>query len=210
LIRKDSGSDGCSSRTDCDIVDWPASERDGYQFRPYNTVINALSYRAYVDMAEIATALGYEDDAATYTSIAQRLRDAINDRMWDDERGAYRDGLDADGTPVAHWAVHASVFASAFGVPDADQAARAADYIGARGMQCSVYCAAFLIESLYNGDRADLAYDLLTSTGLRSWMHMIAIGAGATAEAWDPSLKPNMTFSHPWAASPAYNIPQGM
>lgn len=210
LIRKNTGSNGCSSQTDCDIVDWPASERDGYQFRPYNTVINALSYRAYADMAEIAAALGHDDDAATYSSTAERLRDAINDRMWDEERGAYRDGLNADGTPVAHWAEHASVFASAFGVPDADQAARAADYIGSRGMQCSVYCAAFLIESLYNGDRSDLAHDLLTSTGLRSWMHMIAIGAGATGEAWDPSLKPNMTYSHPWAASPAYNIPQGM
>ena len=29
-------------------------------------------------------------------------------------------------------------------------------------------------------------------------------------EAWDPSLKSNLTYSHPWAASPAYNIPQGM
>src|SRR3546814_3898878 len=77
-------------------------------------------------------------------------------------------------------------------------------------MQCSVYCAAFLIEALYNGDRSDLAYDLLTSTGTRSWLNMINDGAGATAEAWDASLKPNMTYSHPWAASPAYNVPQGM
>jgi alpha-L-rhamnosidase len=77
-------------------------------------------------------------------------------------------------------------------------------------MACSVYCAAFLIESLYNGDRSDLAYDLLTDTGTRSWLNMIADGAGATGEAWDASLKSNMTYSHPWAASPAYNVPQGM
>lgn len=210
LVRKNSGSDGCSSRTDCDIVDWPASERDGYVFRPYNTVINALSYRAYVDMAGIATALGRTEDAASYTRTAERLRAAMNERMWDEQKGAYRDGLNADGTPVQHHAVHASVFASAFGVPDADRAAQVADYIGSRGMACSVYCAAFLVESLYNGDRSDLAYDLLTSTGLRSWLNMIADGAGATGEAWDPTLKPNMTYSHPWAASPAYNIPQGM
>ncbi len=41
LIRKDFRSNGCSSQTDCDIVDWPTSERDGFVFRPYNTVINA-------------------------------------------------------------------------------------------------------------------------------------------------------------------------
>jgi alpha-L-rhamnosidase len=210
LIRKDFRSNGCSSQTDCDIVDWPASERDGYVFRPYNTVINALGYRAFEDMAGVAEALGKDADAASYTATAERLRAAINERLWDEEKGAYRDGLGPDGTPVDHWAVHASVFATAFGVADADRAARAADYIGSRGMQCSVYCAAFLVESLYNGDRSDLAYDLLTSTGLRSWLNMIADGAGATGEAWDPSLKSNMTYSHPWAASPAYNIPQGM
>jgi alpha-L-rhamnosidase len=210
LIRKDFRSNGCSSQTDCDIVDWPTSERDGFVFRPYNTVINAIGYRTFMDMAAIAEAIGKDADAASFRETGTRLRAAINEWLWDDAKGAYRDGLDPDRTPVAHWAVHASVFASAFGVPDADRAARAADYVGSRGMQCSVYCAAFLIESLYNGDRSDLAYQLLTSTGVRSWLNMIADGAGATAEAWDASLKSNMTYSHPWAASPAYNIPQGM
>ena len=210
LIRKDFRSNGCSSQTDCDIVDWPTSERDGYVFRPYNTVINAIGYRSFMDMAVIADALGKDADAASYRSTGARLRDAINQWLWDDGKGAYRDGLNADRTPVAHWAVHASVFASAFGVPDADRAERAADYIGSRGMQCSVYCAAFVIESLYNGDRSDVAFDLLTDDGTRSWLNMINDGAGATAEAWDTSLKSNMTYSHPWAASPAYNLPQGM
>lgn len=210
LIRKDSRSNGCNSQTDCDIVDWPASERDGYVFRPYNTVINAIGYRSFMDMAAIAEAIGKDVDAAVFRATGARLRDAMNQYLWDDAKGAYRDGLNADLTPIAHWAVHASVFASAFGVPDADRAARAADYVGSRGMQCSVYCAAFLIESLYNGDRSDLAFGLLTSTGLRSWLNMVSDGAGATGEAWDASLKSNMTYSHPWAASPAYNIPQGM
>ncbi|MEQ6902293.1 family 78 glycoside hydrolase catalytic domain [Nocardioides sp. YIM 152588] len=210
LIRKDSRSNGCSSQTDCDIVDWPSSERDGYVFRPYNTVINAISYRAFMDMSAIATAVGEDADAGDFAATGARLRDAMNEYLWDDAAGAYRDGLNADRTPVDHRAVHASVFASAFGVPDADRAARAAEYVGGQGMRCSVYCAAFVIESLYNGDRGDLALDLLTDDGTRSWINMIRNGAGATAEAWDASLKSNMTYSHPWAASPAYNVPQGL
>lgn len=210
LIRKDFRSDGCNSQTACDIVDWPASERDGYVFRPYNTVINAISYRSFMDMAAIAEAVGRKADAAEFTGTAKRLRAAMNEYLWDEDKGAYRDGLDPDRTPVQHWAVHASVFASAFGVPDADQAQRIAEYLGTRGMQCSVYCAAFVIESLYHGDRSDIAYALLTSTDRRSWLNMIRNGSGATAEAWDVSLKSNMTWSHPWAASPAYNLPRGM
>ena len=29
------------------------------------------------------------------------------------------------------------------------------------------------------------------------------LGATITGEAWDPALKPNMTFSHPWGAAPS-------
>lgn len=210
LIRKNTGSNGAGSCTDCDIVDWPAGERDGYVFRPYNTVINAIGHQSYLDMADIARALGKNADAESFTATATRLREAANARLFDDAKGAYRDGLNADGTPVDHYAIQASVFASAFGLADAEQAASTAEYIRTRGMACSVYCAAFVIESLYNGDRADVANSFLTGTGLRSWMNMIAKGAGATMEAWDPSLKSNLTYSHPWAASPAYNVPQGM
>jgi alpha-L-rhamnosidase len=210
LVRKDTGSSGAGSCTDCDIVDWPASERDGYVFRPYNTVINAIAYRSFSDMAAIARALGKDADAASFSATAARLRDAVNERMFDPVRGAYRDGLNADGSPVDHFAIQASVFATAFGVADPPRAAQTAEYIRTRGMTCSVYCAAFLLEALYNGDRADVAYAMLTSTGLRSWMNMINQGAGATMEAWDPSLKSNLTYSHPWAASPAYNVPRGL
>ena len=210
LIRKNQGSNGGNTCTDCDIVDWPASERDGYVFRPYNTVINAIGHRSLRDMAEIATALGKDGDAASYTAIADRLQAAAVARLWDPTKGAFRDGLNADGTPIDHWAIQASVFGTAFGLAEGEVAEAAADYIGSRGMACSVYCAAFVLEALYDGDRADVAHELLTSTGLRSWLNMISKGAGATAEAWDTSLKPNMTWSHPWAASPAYNVPQGM
>ena len=47
---------------------------------------------------------------------------------------------------------------------------------------------------------------VLTGTGQRSWLHMIAQGAGSPMEAWDPALKSNTTYSHPWAGSPAYLV----
>ncbi|RYC07146.1 family 78 glycoside hydrolase catalytic domain [Nocardioides zhouii] len=210
LVRKNSGSNGAGSCNDCDIVDWPTGERDGYVFRPYNTVINAISHQSYRDMAEIARALGKTADATAFDAKADAIKAAATARLFDPATGAYRDGLNADGTPINHYAIQASVFATAFGLADDDQATQTAEYIRTRGMACSVYCAAFVLESLYNGDRADVAHAMLTSTGLRSWMNMINKGAGATMEAWDLSLKSNTTYSHPWAASPAYNVPQGM
>ncbi|MBW3093396.1 family 78 glycoside hydrolase catalytic domain [Bifidobacterium sp. 82T10] len=84
---------GESSRTDGDLVDWPPSERDGFVFGQVNTVINALAAEAYADMAGIADLLGHTDDAARYAAVAARLRDAINEHLYDAVRGAYIDGL---------------------------------------------------------------------------------------------------------------------
>lgn len=209
LVRKTSGSNGCSSQTDCDIVDWPTSQRDGYQFRQVNTVVNALSYRAMRDMAAMAAEIGRDDRAAAYTAQADRLRDAMNERLYNAETGAYDDGMAADGTLTGHSALHASAFALAFGIPEADQQERVAEYVASKGMACSVYCAGFSITGLFSGGADDAAVAQLTDTGTSSWMNMIALGAGSTAEAWDPSQKSNLTYSHPWAASPAFHVPSG-
>ncbi|HTV24184.1 MAG TPA: family 78 glycoside hydrolase catalytic domain [Polyangiaceae bacterium] len=210
LIRKDAGSNGCDSVTDCDIVDWPQSQRDGFAFRPYNTVVNALAYRAYRDMAAIATAIGEAADALTFATRADSLRAAINTRLYDASSGRYDDGMDASGNLTGHYSLHASAFALAFGVPDEAEAPRVADAVAARGMACSVYGAAFLTSGLYRAGRAEAALGLLTATGTASWLNMIRLGAGATAEAWDPAFKSNLSYSHPWAASPAFAVPAGL
>lgn len=210
LVRKTTRSDGCNSQTDCDIVDWPTSQRDGYQFRQYNTVVNSLYYRATRDMAAMAEVLGKDADAAQFTQQADRLREQINARLYDAENGRYDDGMDAAGVATGHYSVHASAFALAFGVPEGDQVARVAEFVDSRGMACSVYCAAFLVKGLYDGGNGQAALDALTDEGTSSWMNMIRLGAGSTMEAWDPSQKSNLTFSHPWAASPAFNVPSGL
>lgn len=210
LVRKTTRSNGCNSQTDCDIVDWPTSQRDGYQFREYNTVVNSLYYRATRDMAAMAEVLGRDADAVQYAEQADRLRDQINERLYDAETGRYDDGMNAAGEKTGHYSVHASAFALAFGVPEDDQAARVADFVESRGMACSVYCAAFLVKGLYDGGNGQAALDMMTDEGTSSWMNMIRLGAGSTMEAWDPSQKSNLTFSHPWAASPAFNVPAGL
>lgn len=210
LVGKATRSNGCDSQTDCDIVDWPTSQRDGYQFRHYNTVLNAIYYRATRDMAAMAGILGKDADAAQYTQQADRLRDQINERLYDAENGRYDDGMTSAGVKTGHYSVHASAFALAFGVPEDDQVERVAEFVESRGMACSVYCAAFLVKGLYDGGNGQAALDAMTDEGTSSWMNMIRLGAGSTMEAWDPSQKSNLTFSHPWAASPAFNVPSGL
>jgi hypothetical protein len=95
-------------------------------------------------------------------------------------------------------------------VPETAQVSKVSSYVASRGMACSVYCAPFLLGGLYGANDGQTALDLLTSSSKTSWLNMIAAGAGATSEAWDASMKGNLTYSHPWAASPAFVVPSGL
>ena len=201
---------GESSHTDGDLVDWPPAERDEFQFGHVNTVINALASQAYADAGELAEALGRDDEAQRLTGIATRMRAAIHERLYDEQTGAYVDGLDtgADGDQLGHCSEHASAFALAFAQVPADRREPVARFLRNKGMACSVYVAAILLGGLYRaGYGADATALIAATEGERTWHHMIEQGAGSTMEAWSQRLKTNTTYSHPWASSPVYLLP---
>ncbi|PJM73351.1 hypothetical protein CS006_04745 [Bifidobacterium primatium] len=210
LIVKDPGE---SSHTDGDLVDWPPAERDGFEFGRVNTVINALAVYVYRCASRLASELGRNDEARKYFRIASRMNRAINEKLWDDKTGAYVDGLDtgADGEQLGHCSEHASAFVlSGCRVP-AERIPRVVEFLHGKGMACSVYVAAVLLEGLYKAGAGTWANALIAATeGERTWQHMIDQGAGATMEAWSLDLKSNTTYSHPWACSPAYLLPRYM
>lgn len=165
---------GESSRTDGDLVDWPPSERDGFVFGEVNTVVNALASQVYADMAQMARAVGRDDDAVRCAGVAARMRAAIHERLYDADLGAYRDGLRVLGDardagsagaavgsadladlagrrfePIDHAALHSSAFALAFADVPADRAERVVSFVRSRGMACSVYTAAPYLLGLY-------------------------------------------------------------
>lgn len=206
LVHKDPGS---SSRDLGDLVDWPASNRDGYVFTDVNTVVNACQYAAFAAMAKIAAVLGKAADATTWQGHADRLAAGMREKLLDASAGRFTDGI---GT--AHSAQHATAFPVALGVagpgtvPDAVVRALGKT-LADGGMKVSVYGAQFLLDALFATGQADAAIGLMTAKGLSSWLHMMDdLGATIVAEAWDPSLKPNMTFSHAWGSAPANAIPR--
>lgn len=186
-----------------DIVDWPAGERDHYEFREYNTVVNAFHYRSLVLMAKIADALHKGGDAEFYRRRAARVLTAVNGKMFNPDRGVYVDGIGS-----AHVSFHANLFPLAFGmVPDAHCKSVVA-YIISRGMACSVYPTVYLLEALYDAGADQAALDLMTATHDRSWLHMIAVGSTVTTEAWDIKYKGNSGWTHAWSSAPAQILPR--
>ena len=211
LIVKDPGT---SSQMDGDLVDWPPVERDGYVFGRVNTVINALASAAYKAMARLSRALGRRSRAGRLAEVSRKMQKALDERLYDPAVGAYRDGLldGPEGPAIDHCAMHASAFVLAFAPPsDPARLEAVGAYLRRRGMACSAYAAAVLLDGLYrSGLGADALALLSAGDGIRTWKHMLDQGAGGTMEAWDPSIKSNTTYSHPWGASPVWLISSGL
>ena len=197
-----------------DIVDWPGAnfngsktkgERDGFVFKPYSTVINAFFYENMKIMAEFARVLGKTDEVLDFQLRAAKAKKAVNEQMFDKERGVYVDGIGTD-----HASLHANMMPLAFGLVPKEHHKSVVDFIKSRGMACSVYGAQFLMDGLYNAGEEDYALDLLTDTSDRSWYNMIKIGSTITLEAWDNKYKNNLDWNHAWGAVPANIIPRGL
>lgn len=198
-----------------DIVDWPSAgwggdpsnkgERDGYVFKPYNTVINAFFYENMKIMAEFAKALGKTQEVLDFELRAAKVKKALNEQMFDKEHGVYIDGIGTD-----HASLHANMLPLAFGMVPEEHFESVVAFIKSRGMACSVYGSQFLMDGLYNAGEADYALDLLASTEERSWYNMIRIGSTITLEAWALRFKNNLDWNHAWGAVPANAIPRGL
>ncbi len=186
-----------------DIVDWPSGERDGFVFKPVNTVVNAFHIRALKLMAELAAAVGERADASKYAAMERTARTAFQEKLFDPATGLYRDGEGTD-----HSSLHANLFPLAFDlVPPANRAGVTA-WLGQRGMVCSVYAAQYLLEGLFSNGAGTRALDLIMAANDRSWKHMVESGTTITWEAWGQRYKPNQDWNHAWGAAPANLLPR--
>ncbi|MFG0254064.1 MAG: family 78 glycoside hydrolase catalytic domain [Rhodopirellula sp. JB053] len=186
-----------------DIVDWPAGERDRYQFKEINTVVNAFHLRAIALMIQMARGLGIDDDVEEFTAHRKRSYLEFQRQLFDATSGRYRDGVGTE-----HQSVHANLFPLAFGLVPESHREKIADWLGSRGMRCSVYAAQYLMEGMFQNGADDLAVAMMTATNRRSWRNMVRAGTTITWEAWDQKYKPNQDWNHAWGAAPANLLPR--
>lgn len=186
-----------------DIVDWPWKERDNYVFTPRNTVVNAFYLRTLTLMAEMARAIGFEDEARQYEADFTASYAAFQKTFFDENQGLYRDGIDTD-----HISSHANLYPLAFGLVPEHVCGKMADWLADRGMRCSVYAAQYLMEGLFENGADGAALALMTADNDRSWKHMVESGTTISWEAWDLKYKPNQDWNHAWGAAPANLLPR--
>jgi len=186
-----------------DLVDWPVGERDGFEFREVNTVVNAFHLAALGKMVELARALGKEAEAGDFAARYRAGLERFNGTLFMSGEGAYRDGIGSD-----HASSHASLFPLAFGLVPGGRVPAVTGRLVQRGMACSVYAAQYLLEGLLGNGADEAAVGLILAQGDRSWRHMLESGTTVTWEAWDQRFKPNQDWNHAWGAAPANLLPR--
>jgi len=200
------------------LVDWPTGEQDGYVFPDpgYSAPYNAIYAGAAEAMARIAGVVGNAEDEALWQDRADTIKENLIAKLYDPDKGAFADSMRDDGTVATHFAQHSTAYALAYGIYDSpEMAARLVAFLdGQGGFKGSIYAAYFVLRGLFRADGGDVGLRFLLnpdSTDRRTFAHVLdGLGATISAEAWDPSLKGNMTMSHPWGASPGAAIVDGM
>ncbi len=170
-----------------------------------NTAVNAWHYRALAAMSHIASALGRDDDAARFSSLAAQTASAINSLLFDAATLSYRDGLGSE-----YHSLHANIYPLAFGIVPEEYAGGVVAFAKSKGMSSSVYDAQFLLDALFDAGEAEYAISLITDRGDRSWCHMMDEGSTITTEAWRKEFKPDMDWNHACGAAPASVVARKM
>jgi hypothetical protein len=201
--------DGLIDPNTRDITDWPASERDGFDFKGVNGVVNAFYYHGLRLMERMAGVLERRSDAAMFGSEAEKVYESYQKVFYNGETGLY-----VDGEGALHSSIHVNMLAAAFGLVLEVRKGVVVDFIkthrrsSGERIACSVYGAQYLLEALYLCGEENAALEIITNSSPTSWVNMIEEGSSVAMEAWGGRYKKNQDWNHAWGAVPANIIPR--
>ena len=200
---------------------------DGYEYGSVSTAINAHVAHAHRRLAQLARWIGRpEAYAATFDAKANAIVAALKARLLTHEctpaaPACFLDGLGPGKTRsgavspnINHTSVHATLYVVGCGLLSPKESLTFLPFLKAKTEHYPLFSAMasnFVLQGLYqmataevsSSEAADFAFDLLTRSGHRSWMEMLAKNATMAIEHWYGTSLGHHTWSHPWSASPA-------
>jgi len=209
--------------TDYLFIDWLDVDGMTLHHPPKNLgqgCLNMFYYGALIYAAKIYEELAMEAMAEECLFKAEKLKQAINETLFNEEVGLYCEGL---GTPTAeeelnpslpqsngkiYYRKHANILAACYGVCEGERAKQILrrvvvdDSLGG----CQPYFMHFLLEAIYrNGLREELTLKVL-----EEWKVSAAECGKGLQEGF--VLPENYTFdlSHAWGGTPLYSLPKAL
>jgi alpha-L-rhamnosidase len=197
------------------FVDWADVDRRGQC-----TTFNALYHAALRHASDLARLAGAPSQARRYRRMARSVRDAINDRLWDDTRGVYVDAR-VDGAQGRRVSQQANAACIALGIAPRSRWARILSYVldESRLKATStelwgpdsapfdeehdvVLAQPFFMHHLHRAlAAAGRHHDLLTNIR-RRWGAMLEAGSSTFWEHWHGKE----SQCHAWSATPTFDL----
>jgi alpha-L-rhamnosidase len=144
-------------------------------------------------LARMADVLGKTEDARRYAELARKVHEAFNRKYWNEAAGGYGSSNQACNS-----------FALFLGVVPEKNLPRvvanlAADVEKRQGhLSTGNLCTKYLMETLTDHGRADVAFRIATQESYPSWGFMLANGATTLWERWEHLTKGGMnSHNHP-------------
>ncbi len=200
------------------FVDWAVVDKRGE-----STVINAQFHHTLEMCAELADIHGAERQARSWRALADRVRQAINAYLWDDERGVYVDAR-INGRQSRRVSQHANGICLAYGVAPQERWERIIAYImdpervklTSVGMGIAeveglppfdeshdvVLAQPFFMHHVHRGLIRAGRPDLVLANIRQRWGAMLEAGGTTIWEVWLPFA----SQCHGWAGTPTFDL----
>jgi alpha-L-rhamnosidase len=142
-------------------------------------------------VAKTAKLLGKTNDAEYYATLAQKIRNAINAKYLDREKGIYGSGVQTELSVPLQWGV----------VPD-DMKTKVAAALAQRvtddnnHIDVGLLGTKAILNALSENGYADLAYKLASQESFPSWGWWIKNGATTLYENWPIDAKSDISMNH--------------
>lgn len=162
------------------LTDWGLGD-----WAPYKTISNKellISLYYYQDallLSKIAAILGKEKESELYAYLSQKIKESINNKFLNKDKGIYASGSQAELSAPLYFEI----------VPE-EYKQKVADNLALRVIEnnrhldVGVLGSKTLLEALSNNGYADLAFDVATQKTYPSWGWWIQNGATTLYETW--------------------------
>ena len=162
---------------------------------------NAMLVEAYRRAATMALLLGKSEDAKEFEALAQKVEDAINEHLWDEQRQAFVDCIHADGQRSQVFSVQTQTMVYLCDAVTDERRPIIRRYLYDKPEGFVWFGSPFALFFLLEAYAKDGEFQRILDIIRREWGAMIDYGA---TTAWETLTPRTRSHCHAWSAAPAY------
>lgn len=162
---------------------------------------NAMLLESYRRAATMALWLGKAEDAKEFEALAQKIEDAINEHLWDEQKQAFVDCIHADGRYSTTFSVQTQTMVYLCDAVTDERRPIIRRYLYDKPEGFVWFGSPFALFFLLEAYAKDGEFQRILDIVRKEWGAMVDYGA---TTAWETLTPKTRSHCHAWSAAPAY------